>query len=397
MALKYRKLTPVKVRKLPNGGIIREHGIVFKRLANGDGHYEVNIMVDGQRIHRVRGRESEGVTRTQVEDYIEQVKTESRADRLNLPTGRKVSLGFKNAASKYLKRLSEESGRDIKAKIMRLNTHLIPFYKNKPLSGINTLEIERYKKSRLGDKAAPGTINRELAALSHFFTKAVEWKWLTHRPCKINRLKEDGGRIVYLDSEQIPRLLKAAREDSNPYVYPFIVIGLNTGMRLMEILSIRLKDIHLNRSRIYIPSGKTGSREQPITSNLRDLLAERVNSLGSEQEWLFPSDKSKTGHVVAIEKAFRRAVERAGLDSTEIVRHTLRHTAVSQLVQAGIDLPTVMRISGHKTLAMVERYSHQNGNHIQAAMDKLEGRVYSMSESSSVLITPELHAKRKRA
>ncbi|MCZ6516726.1 MAG: hypothetical protein O6763_04475 [Gammaproteobacteria bacterium] len=43
-------------------------------------------------------------------------------------------------------------------------------------------------------------------------------------------------------------------------------------------------------------------------------------------------------------------------------------------MQAGVDLPTVQRISGHKTLEMVVRYSHQNGEHIQAAMDKLERR-----------------------
>lgn len=42
--------------------------------------------------------------------------------------------------------------------------------------------------------------------------------------------------------------------------------------------------------------------------------------------------------------------------------------------QAGVDLPTVKRISGHKTLQMVERYSHQNGAHIQAEMDKLDQR-----------------------
>ena len=62
------------------------------------------------------------------------------------------------------------------------------------------------------------------------------------------------------------------------------------------------------------------------------------------------------------------------MNSKEIVRHTLRHTAITHLVQAGFDLPTVKRISGHKTLQMVERYSHQNGAHIQAAMDKLEAR-----------------------
>ncbi|WP_417911324.1 hypothetical protein [Candidatus Electronema sp. PJ] len=43
-----------------------------------------------------------------------------------------------------------------------------------------------------------GTINRELAALSHLFSKAVEWKWIDHHPAKINRLQEDGGRMVYL-------------------------------------------------------------------------------------------------------------------------------------------------------------------------------------------------------
>lgn len=56
------------------------------------------------------------------------------------------------------------------------------------------------------------------------------------------------------------------------------------------------------------------------------------------------------------------------------MRHTLSHTAITHLVQAGVDLPTVKRISGHKTLQMVERYSHQNGAHILAAMDKLEER-----------------------
>jgi hypothetical protein len=44
-----------------------------------------------------------------------------------------------------------------------------------------------------------------------------------------------------------------------------------------------------------------------------------------------------------------------------------------------LDLPTVKRISGHKTLAMVERYAHQNGEHIQGAMDKLQNRLKLVS------------------
>jgi hypothetical protein len=77
------------------------------------------------------------------------------------------------------------------------------------------------------------------------------------------------------------------------------------------------------------------------------------------------------------------------------LRHTLRHTAITHLAQAGVDLPTVKRISGHKTLAMVERYAHQNGAHIGAAMDKLESRLNLGSPAVSGAVTQELHRPRE--
>jgi site-specific recombinase XerD len=48
--------------------------------------------------------------------------------------------------------------------------------------------------------------------------------------------------------------------------------------------------------------------------------------------------------------------------------------AITHLVQAGVDLPTVKRISGHKTMIMVERYAHQSRTHIAEAMSKLDDR-----------------------
>ncbi len=97
---------------------------------------------------------------------------------------------------------------------------------------------------------------------------------------------------------------------------------------------------------------------------------------------MFPSETSESGHVVSIEKAFKRVVIAAGLNPKEVLRHTLRHTAITHLVQAGVDLPTVQRISGHKTLQMVTRYSHQNGEHIREAMEKLDNRYRSTDEKS---------------
>ena len=94
MSLKFKELTRTNIRKVLPRGKLQEHGISFERLNNGDGRYSVNIMVDGIRIHRVIGKESEGTTRKQAGDFIEQSRSDARQDRLNLPKGRKVVLGF---------------------------------------------------------------------------------------------------------------------------------------------------------------------------------------------------------------------------------------------------------------------------------------------------------------
>lgn len=374
MSLKFSVLTRANMRQLKPAQSLQEHGVLFERLANGDGRFGVNLRVDGQRVHRVVGLESDGVTREKVEEFIEKVRTDAREDRLNLPKGRKTAMTFREAAEKYLEKQIQEGGRDLAAKRRRLDQHVIPHFSPFPLASITTSHLDRYKKLRRDKGAQPGTINRELAVISHLFSKAIEWKWIDHKPAKINRFKEENARTIYLDQEQIDMLLEAAREDDNPQVYPFSVIGLETSMRKGEILAIRLEHIELAKETIFIPYAKAGAREQPMTRYLAEFLEPYVTLAEPGQEWLFPSGKSETGHTVNIDKAFRRVVARAGLDPKEVVRHTLRHTAITHLVQAGVDLPTVQRISGHKTLQMVTRYAHQSGEHIKAALTKLDRR-----------------------
>lgn len=374
MAKTFKKLTRTLTRKLTPGETCMEHGITFERLANGDGVFTVNVMVDGQRIHRVIGRESDGTTRTQAEEFIEKARQEAKEGRLHLPRGRKIALSFHEAATRYLEKLGEEGGKDLVAKRRRLTLHLVPFFEDMPLANISTFDIERYKKARLGKETKPGTINRELAALSHLLTKAIEWQWIDKRPAILKRLTENRGRIVYLTVEQAQRLVTTAMQDQNPHIYPFVVIGLETSMRKSEILSIRREHVNIQRRVIYIPKAKAGAREQPITTHLAEFLQGYLDALPEGIPWLFPSLASQTGHTVDIREAWHRVIVTAGLNPDEVVPHTLRHTAITHLVQAGVDLPTVKRISGHKTLVMVERYSHQNGAHIEAAMDALEAR-----------------------
>ena len=57
MAKTFATITRKQMRDLQPGERITEHGITFQRLANGDGLFSVNVMVDGKRIHRHVGRE----------------------------------------------------------------------------------------------------------------------------------------------------------------------------------------------------------------------------------------------------------------------------------------------------------------------------------------------------
>jgi integrase len=306
-----------------------------------------------------------------------------------LPKRRKVALTLAAAAPLYIDRLHQEGGKNIERKRIQLEQNLVTYFGNQPLSQITTFEIERYKKHRTSQpiisrkKLKPGetlpllkpsTINRELATLSHLLNKAAEWEWIERSAAKIRLFKEGAGRIIYLTVGQAHALLEAAKRDQNRQIYPFILIGLRTGMRKSEILSIRREHIDLAARSIYIPHAKAGARVQPISSDLAVFLSGYIETLPPGSPWLFPSVATRHGHTVDIRKPFVRSVIAAGLDPKQVVLHTLRHTAITHLVQAGVDLPTVKRISGHKTLAMVERYAHQSGTHIANALEKLDAR-----------------------
>lgn len=392
MPKKYDVLTRPNMRKLEPGQRLQEHGIIFERLLNGDGRFLVNIRVDTKRVHRTVGLESEGVTREAAEKFIEQARTDARHGRLNLPKGRKAVMGFEEASHKYIARLREGDGKDIEKKEQRLKNHLLPYFKSKPLMELSSFELERYKKYRKGKDAKPSTINRELAVISHLLNRAVEWEWISHLPGKPKLLKEDNARTVYLTPEQCNRLLETARNDTNPQIYLFILIGLETAMRKTEILTIKIENIDFRTQTIFIPKAKAGSRVQPITRRLAEFLDAHISGHGLKEGWLFPSIgnfKSKSGYSTSMEEAFRRVVTDAGLDAKEITPHVLRHTATTHLVQAGVDLPTVQAITGHKTPSMVYRYSHHNNEHIQQAMDRLQEKYDSGKKSEP--LTQERH------
>jgi integrase len=388
MALKFTRLTRPAIRALEICQRINEHGIAAERLTNNDVRYSVNIMVDGQRIHRVIGRESDGVTREQAERAIETLRTKAREGRLDLPKGRKTHRSFTEAADEYLERLEESDGKNIKAKNQHLTMHLKPFFGTERLDKISAFSLDRYRKARRTAGASDATVNREMATLSHMLRSAVAWKWM-RADCvpEIKKAAEAKKPIAILTEEQAESLMQSAIADQDARLWLFVAFGLGAAMRHREILKVRYDQIDFENRRVFIPQAKAGEREQPITPSLAAALKEQRQMEKDKKGWVFPSvipRQAKAGHRTNMGRQFARAVVRAGLDPDRVTPHTMRHTAITRLVKAGVDLPTIQRISGHKTLAMVLRYTHVHGQHIDLAISAIDRPI-------AAAVTPELH------
>jgi integrase len=383
------RLTSAALKQLAIGAKISEGGITAERDPAGF-RFSVNVMVDGRRVHR-RGLGS----LTQAREFIDQAKADARRDRLNLPKGRKLALSFAAAAEDYLGRLDETGGKNLVPKRRQLRLYLVRYFGPMRLDAITGFTIEKYKKRRRDEGAAAATVNRELATLSHLLNRAVEWKWLDRLPTRPVKFQESAGRIIALSEEQCDALMAAAVASPDPDLWLFVAFGLNTAMRHAEIMGTRWEHLDFANRRLFIPDAKAGEREQPITAELADLLVREREMRDDRQGWIFPSPHSDSvaGHRARMDRPFRQAVSSAGLDPELVTPHVMRHTAITRLVQAGVDLPTIQRISGHKTLAMVLRYTHVHARHIDAAIRAI-GRTIPKQPANS--ITPKLHQATSR-
>lgn len=396
MALKFTKLTRPAIRNLAAGQSLSEHGITALCQASGDIRYSVNIMVDGQRIHRVIGRQSDGVTREQAERAIEKFRTNAREGRLDLPKGQKIHRTFAKAGKEYLTRLEETTGpgqkgfKDLPNKRRHIETYLTPYFGTKRADQISGFLVQHYTRHRLDSGAKQATVNRELSTLSHMMNRFVDWKWIKDedRP-RIVKGEEPRKKIVILTDETAAALYQGAVADQDGLTWLFVIIGLNTAMRHSEIMRIRWEDIDLEQRRIHLSEAKAGQRTQPISESLATMLEKERDQREDRTGWLFPANKNarKQPHRRDMHKQFERAAIRAKLDPSKVTPHVMRHTGITRLVKAGIDLPTIQKISGHKTLAMVLRYVHLSDQHIDRAMAAIDTGIFDT-------VTPELHTTR---
>jgi integrase len=373
VALRFTTLDRPAIRKLAAGQKISEHGITAQKLANGDVRYSVGIMVDGQRIHRVLGTESGGVTRTQCEEFIEKCRTEAREKRLALPSGRKLHLNFEGAADLYLSKLKEIGGKDYGKNEQHIRLHLKPYFGSIRLDQISDFTLQKFQAHCHKRDLSEATINRILATYRRMSRRLARWKVIPAPLAMIPLKKESNARDYVISADEEARLLDAALGDSHPYIWLFIKVGLATSLRHSEILSARFENFDPERRRLRVRVKGDRWRRQPLTRAITEILLKEGSMAQDQNGWIFPSERAKSGHIDNMGDAFARCVKAAGMDPVIVVPHILRHTAITRLAATGADIKTIQEFSGHESLAMVLRYAHAQDHVVDRALDRLEG------------------------
>ena len=377
MARQFRLLTRPAIRALKPGDKITENGITASKLGDGDVRYSINVMVDGQRIHRVIGLENDGTTRTQAEEFITKVRSDAKAGRLQLPKGRKLPLTFTAAAANYLAGEREVDAKDIASKERHLRLHLVPYFGHMRVDGtgedaITEFAVEKFRSEFRRQGMAEGGINRVIATYRHMGRKLISRRVL-EKPLPMVKLKKVEDRRDFIFSlGQERAMLDAALRDSSAYVWLFIKIGLSTSLRHSEILSARFDGLDTQRRRLRVKAKGGYWRDQPLSQDMVDILVRERDMAEDRDGWIFPSPKSLSGHVFSMKKAFRRCVVRAGLDPERATPHTMRHTAITNLAETGADVRTIQQFSGHKSPTMPLHYTHAREERVNRAVEQME-------------------------
>jgi integrase len=357
--MKFTKLTKKNMTKLATGKSINECGISYRKGAKG-GTFSLDLMKDGVRIRTGLGNDWEGYTLEMAVEALQRAKI----------TPLTKELRFSDLVDIYWAD-QEKNGKDLIAKSYALNRHIRPFFSKFLVKEVDYQLIQSYIRYRKKSGVKPATINRELALMSHIYNQTRLLGYVFEKPV-FKLLKLENARTRYLSHDEMVRLLAVAKQDSSPLIYIFIRLGLLTSMRRSEILNIELGDIDWKSRTIHLRKAKAGARHQPIPEDLLKEIRTYIEN-NSLTTYLFPNN-SRLGRIACVKSAFSRCRAKAGL-GRDVTIHTLRHTAITHLVQAGVDFVTIKKISGHKTTKMLERYAHHADRLVDQALSQLSHKI----------------------
>ena len=235
---------------------------------------------------------------------------------------------------------------------------------------------------------AASTVNHYLNAISVVIDMAIkEWGYpLPANPvANVSRPAQPNGRDRRLLPGEEKRILRECRRYKNPVLEPLVRLALETAMRQGELFGLLWENVDFKKSVAMLRDTKNGEdRSVPLSSEAVRVLTTlkpkpdgvvatvprgkvfRANTAATRTAFMRAIERARTRYVAACKRLNIEADSRFLIDLTF---HDLRHEATSRLFERNVfDMMEVASITGHKTLAMLKRYTHLRAENLAKKM-----------------------------
>lgn len=221
---------------------------------------------------------------------------------------------------------------------------------------------------------AKATADHHVKLIRQMLNRAVEWEVIQANPIsRIKLFNADNKKERYLEDEELARVLKVLRTDTNRGVCNATMFLLATGARLNEALSAKLEHIDRENKMWRIPASNSKSKRVRSVP-LNEFALALIDALGvvDRGDYLFVS--GKTGKPLKyVHKVWERLRGEAGLPDLRI--HDLRHQFASFLINDRRTLYEVQQILGHSSHSVTERYAHLSKDSLRAASNSASVKI----------------------
>jgi integrase len=265
-------------------------------------------------------------------------------------------------------------------------THLLShFGEGGRLARLTTGQVEVYKARRLEAGAAPASVNRELAILGRMSTLARHQYGLI-APFRVAKLEERNVRTGFFEEDAFAAVCRYLRSE----LAALATVAKLTGWRKSELRSRQWRHVDFTAGWLRLEPEETKNREGrmfPLIPELRAVLEAqhaRVTALQVEARqvipWVFCRDDGAP--VGDFKKAWATAKRAAGVPGR--LFHDFRRTAVRNLIRAGISETVAMKLTGHRTRHVFQRYAIVEEGMLQEAGARLAASSKVTRQSSKV-------------